>query len=56
MNRRAFLSLPAALRAILRENLVEYDRLENLKEGHIELQAHQAGKWLEYKHIWVKRL
>jgi len=38
------------------ENVLEYDRLENLDEGHIELQAHQAGKWIEYKHIWVKRL
>jgi hypothetical protein len=38
------------------ENVLEYDRLENLEEGHIELQAHQAGKWIEYKHIWVKRL
>ena len=38
------------------ENVLEYDRLENLAEGPIELQAHQAGKWIEYKHIWVKRL
>ncbi len=38
------------------ENVMEYDRLENLDEGHLELQAHQAGKWIEYKHIWVKRL
>ena len=38
------------------ENVMEYDRLENLEEGHLELQAHEAGRWLEYKHIWVKRL
>lgn len=38
------------------ENVLEYDRLENLDEGHLELQAHQAGQWIEYKHIWVKRL
>jgi len=38
------------------ENVLEYDQLENLDEGHLELQAHQAGKWIEYKHIWVKRL
>lgn len=38
------------------ENVMEYDRMENLEEGHIELQAHQAGEWIEYKHIRVKRL
>jgi hypothetical protein len=38
------------------ENVVEYDRLENLDEGHLELQAHDAGKWLEYKHVRIKRL
>jgi hypothetical protein len=38
------------------ENVLEYDQLDNLEEGHIELQAHQPGAWLEYKHIWIKRL
>jgi hypothetical protein len=38
------------------ENVMEYDRLENLDSGHIELQAHQPGRWLEYKHIWIRRL
>jgi hypothetical protein len=38
------------------ENVLEYDRLENVAAGHIELQAHQPGKWIEYKHIRVKRL
>jgi hypothetical protein len=38
------------------ENVLEYDRLENLTPGPIELQAHQAGRWTEYKHICVQRL
>jgi hypothetical protein len=38
------------------ENVLEYDRLENLDEGHIELQAHQPGVWLEYKDIKIRRL
>jgi hypothetical protein len=38
------------------ENVLDYDQLENLDEGHIELQAHQAGCWTEFKHIWIKRL
>jgi len=46
-------SLPVRING---EDVLEYDGLENLDEGHLELQAHQAGKWIEYKHIWVKRL
>jgi hypothetical protein len=38
------------------ENVLEYDRLDNLDAGHLEVQAHQAGKRIEYKQIWVKRL
>jgi hypothetical protein len=38
------------------ENVLEYDELQNLDEGHIELQAHQPGTWIEYKHIRVKRI
>lgn len=38
------------------ENVLEYDRLENLEEGHIELQAHQAGRWTEFKQVRIKRL
>jgi hypothetical protein len=38
------------------EDVMEYDQLENLEEGHIELQAHQPGVWLEYKHIRVRRV
>jgi hypothetical protein len=38
------------------ETVMEYDRLENLEEGYIELQAHAAGRWTEYKHILVRRI
>ena len=38
------------------ENVLEYDQLTNLEEGNIELQAHQAGRWIEYKHIRIKRI
>jgi hypothetical protein len=38
------------------ETVMEYDRLENLEEGLIELQAHDAGKFTEYKHILVRRI
>ena len=38
------------------ETVLEYDRLENLEEGPIELQAHDAGRWTEYKHILVRRI
>jgi len=38
------------------EDVMEYDRLENVDEGSIELQAHQAGRWIEYKSIRVRRL
>jgi hypothetical protein len=33
-----------------------YDKLDNVEEGHIELQAHQAGRWTEFKRIRVKPL
>ncbi|MCS6954557.1 MAG: DUF1080 domain-containing protein [Bryobacterales bacterium] len=38
------------------ETVLEYDRLENLEEGYIELQAHRPGWWTEYKRIRVKPL
>jgi len=38
------------------ENVMDYDGLEYLAEGHIELQAHRQGYWIEYKHIRIKRL
>jgi hypothetical protein len=36
--------------------VTEYDALENLQEGYIELQAHRQGYWIEYKDIRIKRL
>lgn len=38
------------------DTVMEYDRLDNLQEGSIELQAHQAGSWTEFKQIRVKRI
>jgi len=38
------------------ENIVEYDQLDNLSDGLIELQAHDAGKWTEFKQIQIRRI
>lgn len=38
------------------ETVLEYDRLENLEEGPIELQAHDAGRYTQYKHILIRRI
>jgi len=38
------------------QTVMVYDKLDNLDEGHIELQAHQAGRWTEFKRIRVKSL
>jgi hypothetical protein len=38
------------------DTVLEHDALENLDEGHIELQAHAPGHWMEFKNIRVKRL
>jgi hypothetical protein len=36
------------------QTVMIYDKLETVGEGHIELQAHQAGRWTEFKRIRVK--
>ena len=38
------------------DNVVDYHDLADVEEGHILLQAHQAGRWIEYKEIRIKRL
>ncbi len=38
------------------DTVLEYDRLERLDAGAIELQAHQAGRWIEYKEILIRPL
>jgi hypothetical protein len=38
------------------ETVVEHDKLDNLEEGPIELQAHEAGKWTEFKKIQIRRI
>lgn len=36
------------------ETVVDYHGLERLDAGHIMLQAHDAGRWIEYKQIRIK--
>jgi hypothetical protein len=38
------------------DTVLEYDKLDNLEEGLIELQAHAPGRWTEFKHIRIKRI
>ncbi len=38
------------------ETVTEYDNLDRLGDGHILLQAHQMGRWIEYKDIRVRNL
>lgn len=38
------------------ETVLEHDRLENLEEGPIELQAHDLGRYTEYKQVQVRRI
>ena len=38
------------------DTVLEYEGLENLEAGRIELQAHDTGKWIEYKEIKIRRL
>jgi hypothetical protein len=38
------------------DTVLEYDELTDLEPGHIELQAHQAGRWLEFKRIQIRTL
>ena len=35
---------------------MEYHDLERLDPGRIMLQAHQQGRWIEYKQIRIKKL
>ncbi|MBI2689977.1 MAG: DUF1080 domain-containing protein [Acidobacteria bacterium] len=38
------------------ETVVEYGTLDRLGDGHILLQAHQQGRWIEYKDIRLRAL
>ncbi len=38
------------------ETVTEYNTLDRLGDGHILLQAHQVGRWIEYKDIRVRPL
>jgi len=35
------------------ETVLEYDHMDNLEEGFIELQAHQPGRWTEFKQVRI---
>jgi len=38
------------------ETVMEYENLDILDEGYIELQAHRRGYWTEFKHIRIQRI
>ena len=38
------------------ENVMEYDSMDNVNAGHIELQAHQLGRWTQFKQMRIKPL
>ncbi len=38
------------------DTVVEYEGLENLDAGHVELQAHRQAYWTEFKEIEIKAL
>lgn len=38
------------------DTVLEYADLKDTEPGHIELQAHQAGRWLEFKKVRIRRL
>lgn len=38
------------------ETVLEYNELKDLEPGHIELQAHQAGRWIEFQKVLIRPL
>jgi hypothetical protein len=44
----------ACLVRINGDTVMEYDKLENMNAGPLALQAHDAGRWTEYKHILIR--
>ena len=38
------------------ETVTDYDELDRTGDGHILLQAHQTGRWIEYKDIRVRAI
>ncbi len=47
---------PNCLVRVNGDTVLEYDQLENLAEGPIELQAHAPGRWTEFKEILIRRV
>ena len=46
-------------RCVIRINgdtVLDYDKLERVTPGPIMLQAHQTGRWIEYKDVRVKQV
>jgi hypothetical protein len=38
------------------DTVLDYNELKETGPGHIELQAHQAGRWIEFKDVKVRNL
>ncbi len=38
------------------QNVMEYSNMTNVDEGHIELQAHDAERWTQFKQMRIQRL
>lgn len=38
------------------ETVTEYEQMERTGDGHILLQAHQMGRWIEYKDIRIRKI
>ncbi len=51
-----FVEGPRAVVRINGDTVVDYDRLENRDPGRLMIQAHQEGKWIEYREIRVRAL
>ncbi|HEU0122218.1 MAG TPA: DUF1080 domain-containing protein [Bryobacteraceae bacterium] len=51
-----FVKGPSVTVRINGETVTEYNTLDRTGDGHILLQAHQAGRWIEYKDIRVRAL
>jgi hypothetical protein len=48
---KAGTSVQVKVYSINGETVLDYDQLQDVEEGHIELQAHHQGSWTEFKHV-----
>ncbi len=51
-----FVKGPSVTVRVNGETVTEYNSLDRLGDGHILLQAHQVGRWIEYKDVRVRPL